>query len=117
MTKIEKGRLGEMLASEFLENNGYLILERNYRFGKSEIDLIASKHHLLSFLEVKLRKNYHFGYPENHLKATQITAIKRAAEHYLSQLDYCPTFIRFDIIAIKFDRTVHEIQHLKDVFY
>lgn len=117
MTKSEKGRLGEIIASEFLEQKGYTILERNYRFGKSEIDIIASKQPFLSFLEVKLRKSYNFGYPENHLKSTQIRAIKRAAEHYLTQLDQLPAAIRFDIIAIKFDRTLHEIQHLKDVFY
>ena len=117
MTKLEKGRLGETIAAEFLQQHGYTILERNYRCGKSEIDLIAAKQSLLSFLEVKLRKDYRFGYPENHVKPAQITAIKRAAEHYLAQLNYRPAAIRFDIIAIKFDRTLHEIQHLKDVFY
>ena len=117
MTKKQKGHFGETIAVKFLKKNGYKIAERNYRFGKSEIDIIAFKGPILTFVEVKLRKNYDFGYPEQHLKPTQVEAIKRAAEHYLSQLTSIPTFIRFDIIALKFDGNNLEINHIQDGFY
>ena len=45
-THNELGKKGEQLAVDFLENHGYDILERNYRFDKAEVDIIARKNHI-----------------------------------------------------------------------
>ncbi|MBQ8207275.1 MAG: YraN family protein [Clostridia bacterium] len=55
MINSENGRLGEEIAAEFYEANGYKILCRNYRAGHNEIDIIAEKENHLVFAEVKTR--------------------------------------------------------------
>ena len=59
------GKIGERIALAYLENNGYLIREKNYRFGRGEIDIIAEKDQKLIFFEVKTKKFGDFGDPIN----------------------------------------------------
>ena len=61
----ELGQEGEQLAANYLKNKGWSILKMNYRFSRSEIDLIASKNDLLIFVEVKTRTNTSYGLPED----------------------------------------------------
>ena len=61
MKKTELGARGEALAADYLEKNGYRILDRNYRCRMGEIDLVARKENTLAFVEVKLRKNTSYG--------------------------------------------------------
>ncbi len=109
------GQSGEDLAARFLEANGYQIIERNYRYRRAEVDLIAQKEQLLIFVEVKTRKNNNFGNPEDfvdHRKAAHIIA---AADHYVHQHNWQGD-IRFDIIAI-LTKPRLDIQHMQDAFF
>lgn len=99
-----------------LRQKGYKILERNYRHGKSEIDLIAKGEGLLIFIEVKTRSSNSFGYPEDFVSKSQQEAIIRAANHYVEESGWKGD-IRFDIVAIVVKQTVMQIEHLKDAFY
>lgn len=99
-----------------LRQKGYKILERNYRHGKSEIDLIAKGEGLLIFVEVKTRSSNTFGFPEEFVSENQQKAIIRAANHYVEEIDWKGD-IRFDIMAIIVKQTVMQIEHLKDAFY
>ena len=99
-----------------LRQKGYKILERNYRHGKSEIDLIAKGEGLLIFIEVKTRSSNSFGYPEDFVSKSQQEAIIRAANHYVEKSGWKGD-IRFDIVAIVVKQTVMQIEHLKDAFY
>ena len=93
------GREGEELAAGYLVEKGYSILERNFRCGRMEIDIIVENVDCLVFVEVKSRSSSRFGYPEDGLGADQEERIRIAAEDYLNQLEH-PKRIRFDIIAI-----------------
>lgn len=77
------GKEGEEVAAKFLENKGYKILERNYytRFG--EIDLVASKNNILTFVEVKLKHGEGFGTPEEMIGNSKLSRVQRMAEFYL----------------------------------
>ena len=99
-----------------LRQKGYKILERNYRHGNSEIDLIAKGEGLLIFIEVKTRSSNTFGFPEEFVSENQQKAIIRAANHYVEEIDWKGD-IRFDIMAIIVKQTVMQIEHLKDAFY
>ncbi len=68
------GDRGEKLAAMYLENRGYMILERNYRFERAEVDIVAFKEHEIVFVEVKLRTSLKFGHPED-----AVTEAKTAA--------------------------------------
>ena len=110
-----KGKLGEALAKKYLESLGIKIIEENYRYKRGEIDLIGiSSNELLIFIEVKYRKNNHYGHPENFVSEKQKKNIIYAADAYIHQAHWKKN-IRFDIISVLVsDET---ITHLEDAFY
>ena len=109
------GKKGEDLSAEYLLSQGYQILSRNYRFKKSEIDLICRHQELLVFVEVKSRTSVKFGYPESFISVQQQKAIIRAAEHFLEEKKWLGD-IRFDVMAILFANGETQIEHFKDAF-
>lgn len=108
------GQEGEQIAAEYLRRKGYTILKRNYRFGRREIDIIASKRGFLVFVEVKMRSNVRYGMPEEAVDERKAEMIRYVAEQYLSR-HHWPGPIRFDIIAI-LKRNSVEIEHFRDAF-
>ncbi len=113
MNTKSKGKYGEDLAVSFLEKKGFEITERNYRYGRGEIDLIGIlENKLLVFVEVKLRKGNAYGEPETFVSNAQQKLIIKAAENYLFAINWKKD-IRFDIISITRD----EILHIEDAFY
>ncbi len=110
------GKFGEELAVEFLENNGYEILETNWIFGKAEIDIIAQKDNILAVVEVKTRSNLDFGLPQEFVKPKKIQLLVKAINEYVNQNDL-DTEVRFDIVAIHKEKTEFVIEHIEDAFY
>ena len=95
----ELGKKGEELAVEFLKKNGYKILERNWRFKKAEVDIIAQKADVLAIIEVKTRSTDTFGNPQDFVKPKQIQRLVKAVDEYVT-LNGLDVEVRFDIIAI-----------------
>ncbi|KAB1066900.1 YraN family protein [Tamlana haliotis] len=110
------GEKGEQLAVDFLLKHGYQILERNYRFGKSEIDIIAKIKDTLAVVEVKTRSTIDFGNPQDFVKPKQIQRLVYAINHYV-QKNGLDVDVRFDIIAIVKAGKTFQIEHLEDAFY
>jgi putative endonuclease len=110
------GKKGEKLAVDFLLDKGYDIVERNYRFDKAEVDIIAQKNQTLAIVEVKTRSTSDFGDPQDFLKPKQIQRIVKAVDEYVlvNNLD---VEIRFDIIAIVKEKNGFSIEHLENAFY
>jgi len=96
------GDEGEEIAVELLEEKGYKIIERNYRFGKGEIDIIAMdpETNYTVFVEVKSRKNLEFGDPVYAITKNKIKQIKRMAELYLYDKEINEIDCRFDVITV-----------------
>lgn len=113
----ETGIKGEQIAENFLLRKGYTILERNWRFGKKEIDIIAETNGLLIFIEVKTRATTYFGYPEDAVSANKQDFMKLSAEAYIAEHVQFSE-VRFDVISIIFvNDIVKEILHIEDAFY
>lgn len=110
----QTGREGETAAANYLIKKGYRILEKNYRYKRSEIDIIALKEKLLVFVEVKTKTTVAFGYPEDAVNYNKIKKVLEGADHYIYEKDWCLN-IRFDVIAI--NRSTKEIKHFEDAFY
>lgn len=112
----ELGKLGEELAVEFLQKNGYDILETNWLFQKAEIDIIAQKENILAIVEVKTRSTVYFGLPQDFVKPKKIQLLVKAVNEYVisNELD---VEIRFDIIAIHKEGKNYKIEHIEDAFY
>lgn len=113
----EKGDKGEKLATMYLENKGYTILEHNYRFDKAEVDIVAHNGREFIFVEVKLRTNLNYGHPEDAVTDEKKKQILKAAEAWLYErkLDGSPA--RFDVVSIlKKSDTEHKIKHFENAF-
>ncbi|MBC3756830.1 YraN family protein [Hyunsoonleella sp. SJ7] len=110
------GKKGEQLAVDFLVKNGYDIVERNYRFEKAEVDIIAQKGDILAIVEVKTRSTTDFGDPQDFVKPKQIKNLVKAVDEYVTVNDL-DVEVRFDIIAIVKGDKSFNIEHLEDAFY
>lgn len=109
------GKQAEDLAVNYLQNQGYKVLFRNYRHKKAEIDIIVQKDNHLCFVEVKARTNLQFGYPETFVKSHQQRLIKKAAEAYMRACNWQDA-IRFDIISVVQQGSSSELVYFKDAF-
>ncbi len=112
----ELGKKGEQLAVDFLLKNSYEILERNYRFDKAEVDIIAQKDDILAIVEVKTRSSIDFGNPQDFVKPKQIKNLVKAVDEYVTENDL-DVEVRFDIIAIVKENKDYKIEHLENAFY
>ena len=115
-THNELGKKGEQLAVDFLLKNNYTIIERNYRFDKAEVDIIAQHKDTLAIIEVKTRSTNEFGNPQDFVKPKQIQRLVKAVNEYVIENDL-DVEIRFDIIAIVKQGKDYNIEHLENAFY
>ncbi len=111
----ELGKKGEEIAANYLIKNGYVILDLNWRFQKSEIDIIAKKENTLFIIEVKTRSSIHIISPENAVNQKKIKLLVVAANEYVSQKKL-NIEVQFDIITIHKKHKKHTLNHIKDAF-
>ncbi|MEM7104185.1 MAG: YraN family protein [Bacteroidota bacterium] len=112
---LELGRRGEQIAKQFLEDNGYTIIDYNWKAGKTEIDIISWKDNILNFVEVKTRMTNNFANPEDAVCRYKENAYYHTASAFLDLLNH-ESEIRFDIIAITM-APEFEIIHFQDAFF
>jgi putative endonuclease len=110
---VQKGRMGEKLAKEYLQKKGYLILDTNWRFQHKEIDIIAMINSEVVFVEVKSRKNTDFGQPEEAVDYQKQRHLIDAAEAYIIDKKLNVS-VRFDVISIINNS---QIRHYQYAFY
>jgi putative endonuclease len=110
------GKFGEELAVDFLQKNGYAILETNWTFQKAEIDIIAQKENTLAIIEVKTRSGIEFGLPQDFVKSKKIQLLVKAVNEYVISYDL-EVEVRFDIIAVFRENSIYKIEHIEDAFY
>ena len=111
----ELGKLGEDLAVNLLISKGYQILERNWRSGHKEIDIIALDDDILVIVEVKTRKSDDYGVPEIAVGITKQRMLIWAADAYVRYKNL-NVDVRFDIISIVISDGEPEIEHIEDAF-
>ncbi len=115
------GNLGEKIAAEYLENNNYRIIAKNFRHSKvSEIDLIAfdKTENELVFVEVKTVTNLNYGNPLEKITKNKQKNIIKAAKKFLliNQAKYENINCRFDVFSINLKSPKNKIEHLKYAF-
>ena len=100
---IELGKLGENLACNFLQQQNYTILFRNWRYSNAEIDIIASLDKVLHFIEVKTRSTKNFGEPEDSVNGKKMQKLIDASEAFQEEHPEW-TRIQFDILSITMEK-------------
>ena len=116
----QKGRAGEKIASDFLKEKGFKIIEANFQNRFGEIDLIAGHKDILVFIEVKLRIGQDLGLPEEMITPSKIRQIKRMAEIFLqnnSKLKALYPQQRLDAVCIVLDQNkkVERVKHYENL--
>lgn len=108
---IQLGQEAENLAAVFLQQQGLRLVTRNYRCRMGEIDLVMDDRGTLVFVEVRLRKNNHFGGAGASITSHKQSKLIRAAQHYLQQQSLQPP-CRFDALLLDSGK----MEWIKDAF-
>jgi len=111
----ELGKWGEDRAAEYLERKGYTIIERDWKSGRRDLDIVAQDGEVIVFVEVKTRRNSLFGQPEESVDYHKLQSLQQAINHYI-KFRQIRQEIRFDIISVVGTiGTEPDIQHIQDV--
>jgi putative endonuclease len=110
------GKRGEDTAVEHLRKSGYRILGRNWKSGKTEIDIIAENSEFIVFVEVKTRSEDFREDPKVAVNREKQRSIIFAADNYV-KWNYIDKESRFDVITVIMKDNVPQIDHIEDAFY
>lgn len=114
----EVGRNGEDIAASEVKRDGLKIVERNWRAGKSEIDIIAisKKRKELHIIEVKSRTNSSWEEVGSSLTAQKINALRRGALEYKnSDKRYLDYSLVFDVVVVFFNGKERNVEYVKNI--
>ena len=95
----ELGKWGEDKAAGYLQENGYKIIERDWKSGRRDIDIVATDGKEVIFVEVKTRRNRLFGAPEEAVDYHKLQSLRLAFNHYI-KYRHINCDVRFDIISV-----------------
>lgn len=113
----ELGKYGELIAQTYLIEKGYTILEKNWLYGRAEVDLIAFHERQLIFVEVKTRRSTDHGEPEDFVNWKKEKQMELASSVYIERKKHQGE-VRFDIVAIVFEnKHLYKINHIEDAFW
>jgi putative endonuclease len=116
MSTWSKGNEGENLAADYLAAIGYEILERNFRFGHAEIDIVARDGDYTVFVEVKYRNNAKFGPAVASITPAKQKQIIRVTRGYIWKHQLHSINCRFDVVAIDLVNGKPDITHIKNAY-
>ena len=111
----EKGNKAEDIVAAYLVENKFNILERNWRFGQKEIDIICKGEGKLIIVEVKARNSINAESPSDLLSRKKMKNIVDAAEAYIFKMNIDEE-VRFDFALVIFDGKGYSLEYVKDAF-
>ncbi|KKP47627.1 MAG: hypothetical protein UR39_C0003G0030 [Candidatus Woesebacteria bacterium GW2011_GWA1_33_30] len=112
------GKQGEEMAAELLRKKGYQILDQNNSTKWGELDIIACKDNILTFVEVKLKTTEDYGTPEEMIGKNKLAQVRRTAEMYLlNNPDIAKKFDRYQIDAVCIVEESERITHYENLTF
>ena len=115
---IHIGSIGEKLAVNYIKEKGYDVLDCNYSTKLGELDIIAMKHDIIIFIEVKTRTSDIFGIPSEAVNYKKQQTIQKLSQQYIlyKNLDKSHFSYRFDVIEVKLMGKKYKINHIENAF-
>ncbi len=110
------GKKAEAFAVDFLISKGYRILDQNWHHGHLELDIVCTDNKELIVVEVKGRRQSIFPHPEDIFSPKQERFIIHATEAYIHR-NGISMQVRFDLVAIVFNKEGFEIEHIEGAFF
>jgi putative endonuclease len=118
--KQELGRRGERIAEEWLVRKGWRVVERRFRSGHRDIDLVvervSAEGRLTAFVEVKARVSSGYGGPLGAVHWRKQREMARAARDWMSRQSHPAGTFRFDVVGIVFGQGPAEVIHIENAF-
>ncbi len=111
----EIGKIGEKIATDYLEEQGYIIVERNFVARQGEIDIIAKDKNEFIFIEVKTRTNLLYGKPIEAVDNKKQKNLIRTVKYYLYSKHLENRFVRIDVIEIYLNGKQYKVNHIKQI--
>lgn len=115
----QAGRIGEELAVEYLKNQGFKIVDRNYRCRIGEIDIVAEDNGATVFIEVRSRTGRACGNPEESVTYKKGLTLKKLAMRYMQQRFGREVACRIDLVAVMLscdDLSLQNLTHYRGIF-
>ncbi|MEV4730840.1 YraN family protein [Saccharopolyspora sp. NPDC049426] len=113
----ELGRVGERMAAELLERSGLIVLDRNWRCSRGELDIVATDGDVVVFCEVKARSGVDYGGPLHAIGPDKIARVRGVARAWLSERDLVGCRVRFDVVSVLWPPgETARVEHLAGVF-
>ena len=110
------GEIGERVAERWLRRKGWRIMQRRFRSGHRDIDLVAERDGLVAFVEVKARKGAEFGGPVEAVNWRKQRELTRSAHVWISRHGRPSDSYRFDVIGVLVAGSTVRVRHVEDAF-
>jgi putative endonuclease len=110
------GELGERIAERWLRRQGWRIVQRRFRSGHRDIDLVAERDGLVAFVEVKARRGQRFGDPVQAVNWKKQRELGRSARVWIARHGRAPEAYRFDVIGVLVAGPRVRVRHIENAF-
>jgi putative endonuclease len=110
------GQLGERIAERWLRRRGWRVVQRRFRNGRRDIDLVVEREGTVVFVEVKARKGAEFGGPVQAVDWRKRRELKRSAMIWIDRHGREAESYRFDVIGVLLDGAGVRVCHVENAF-
>ncbi len=110
------GEEGERIAEAWLVREGWRILDRRFRSGHRDLDLVAERSGVVAFVEVKARRGKTFGHPVEAVNWRKQRELTRSASVWIARFGGAKQSFRFDVIGVLIDESGTRIRHVENAF-
>jgi len=110
------GEAGERIAEAWLVQRGWRILDRRFRSGHRDLDLVAEREGVVAFVEVKARRGRSFGDPVEAVNWRKQRELTRSAWVWIARYGGAKQAFRFDVVGVLLDGSGTRIRHVENAF-
>lgn len=110
------GEEGERIAALWLAQRGWRILDRRFRNGHRDLDLVAEREGLVAFVEVKTRRGKDFGHPVEAVNWRKQRELVRSASVWIARHGNGEQTFRFDVVGVLMSNGVAQVRHVENAF-
>jgi putative endonuclease len=112
----EFGELGERIAERWLRRNGWRVVQRRFRSGHRDIDLIVERDDTIAFVEVKARRGAAFGDPVEAVNWSKQKELARSASVWIDRHGRPSESYRFDVVGVLVEGERVRVRHVPNAF-
>ncbi|HKO15028.1 MAG TPA: YraN family protein [Gemmatimonadaceae bacterium] len=112
----EFGILGERIAERWLRRGGWRVLQRRFRNGHRDIDLVVEREGVIAFVEVKARRGDRFGQPVEAVNWRKQKELSKSAQVWIDRHGRPEECYRFDVVGVLVKGERVRIRHVPDAF-